>query len=224
MTELVTVESMVELRKKLGVLPTLMDVRISPNMITVMCRDALGNLPEDLRDTVSQEFILSLSARGDMGGVSPAGATALSGMMKFMDAMRYKQAEVISWGYGINDSLYGVVAPYGKSWISPKKSYFTLRSLHSILNLVVWRDPKVREFVSGVTRAFTLVAVISGPGEVVPNGYVLKSLAVYRKAVKWLRLAKDNRRLRDNIDEWGSLIDALTLLKDEIMEGLLPIE
>lgn len=64
MSNLVTVESMVELRKKLGVLPTLMDVRISPNLVTVMCRDALGNLPEDLRDTVSQEFILSLSARG----------------------------------------------------------------------------------------------------------------------------------------------------------------
>lgn len=224
MTELVTVESMVELRKKLGVLPTLMDVRISPWQTNVLCKDALGNLPEDMQHKLQQRFVLPEEAKQGDEGLSSVGVTAYGNAIRFMRMMCYKHAEVISSGYAFDDSVRAVIAPYGKSWISPKKSYFTPRSLHSILNPVVWRDPKVREFVSGVTRAFTLVAVISGPGEVVPNGYVLKSLAVYRKAVKWLRLAKNNRRLRDNIDEWGSLIDALTLLKDEIMEGLLPIE
>lgn len=56
------------------------------------------------------------------------------------------------------------------------------------------------------------------------NLVTVESMAVYRKAVKWLRLAKDNRRLLDDIDEWESLVDALTLLKDEIMAGVLPVE
>lgn len=224
MSDLVAVESMVELRKKLGVLPTLMEVYLSPWQATVLCKDAISNLPKDMQHKLQQAFVIPEEAKQGDEGLSPVGVTAYGNAIRFMHMMRYKRAEVISSGYAFDDSVLAVIAPYGKSWISPKKSYFTLRSLHSILNPVVWRDPKVREFVSSVTRAFTLEAVISGPGEVVPNGYVLKSLAVYRKAVKWLRLAKDNRQLRDDIDEWKFLIHVLTLLKDEIMEGVLPIE
>lgn len=224
MSELVTVKSMVELRKKLGVLPTLIEVRLAPWQSSVLCQDVLGNLPEDMQHKLQQVFDIPEEAMLGDEGLSPVGVTAYGNAIRFMRMMRYKRAEVISSGYAFDDSVRAVIAPYGKSWISPKESYFTLRSLHSILNPVVWRDPKVREFVSSVTRAFTLEAVILGPGEVVPNGYVLKSLTKYRKAVKWLRLAKDNRRLRDDIDEWESLIDALTLLKDEIMEGVLPVE
>lgn len=224
MSELVTVKSMVELRKKLGVLPTLIEVRLAPWQSSVLCQDVLGNLPEDMQHKLQQVFDIPEEAKLGDEGLSPVGVTAYGNAIRFMRMMRYKRAEVISSGYAFDDSVRAVIAPYGKSWISPKESYFTLRSLHSILNPVVWRDPKVREFVSSVTRAFTLEAVILGPGEVVPNGYVLKSLTKYRKAVKWLRLAKDNRRLRDDIDERESLIDALTLLKDEIMEGVLPVE
>lgn len=224
MSELVTVKSMVELRKKLGVLPTLIEVRLAPWQSSVLCQDVLGNLPEDMQHKLQQVFDIPEEAKLGDEGLSPVGVTAYGNAIRFMRMMRYKRAEVISSGYAFDDSVRAVIAPYGKSWISPKESYFTLRSLHSILDPVVWRDPKVREFVSSVTRAFTLEAVILGPGEVVPNGYVLKSLTKYRKAVKWLRLAKDNRRLRDDIDERESLIDALTLLKDEIMEGVLPVE
>lgn len=63
-----------------------------------------------------------------------------------------------------------------------------------------------------------------GRGEVVPNGYVLKSLTMYHKAVKCLVLAKDSQQLRDSIDERGHLIECLTMLKDEIMKGVLPID
>lgn len=224
MSESVTVKSMVELRKKLGVLPTLIEVRLAPWQSSVLCRDVLGNLPEDMQHKLQQRFVLPEEATQGDEGLSPVGVTAYGNAIRFMRMMRYKHAEVISSGYAFDDSVRAVIAPYGKSWISPKESYFTLRSLHSILNPVVWRNQKVREFVSSVTRAFTQEAVISGPGEVAPNGYVLKSLAVYRKSVKWLMLAKDSRQLRDNIDEREHLIDALTQLKEEIMKRMLPIE
>lgn len=224
MSELVTVKSMVELRKKLGVLPTLIEVRLAPWQSSVLFRDVLGNLPEDMQHKLQQVFDIPEEAKLGDEGLSPVGVTAYGNAIRFMRMMRYKHAEVISSGYAFDDSVRAVIAPYGKSWISPKESYFTLRSLHSILNPVVWRNPKVREFVSSVTRAFTQEAVISGPGEIAPNGYVLKSLAVYRKSVKWLMLAKDSRQLRVSIDEREHLIDALTLLKKDIMDGVLPIE
>jgi hypothetical protein len=53
---------------------------------------------------------------------------------------------------------------------------------------------------------------------------VLKSLTMYHKAVKCLVLAKDSQQLRDSIDERGHLIECLTMLKDEIMKGVLPID
>lgn len=224
MSEIETVESMVELRNKLGVLPTLMEVYLSPWQATTLCKDVLGNLPEDMQHKLQQVFVIPEEAKQGDGGLSPVGVTAYGNAIRFMRMMRYKHAEVISSGYAFDDSVRAVIAPYGKSWISPKESYFTLRQLHSLLNPIVWRNQEVRKFVSGATKTFTQKAIISRPGEVAPNGYVLKSLAVYREAVKWLRFAKDNRRLLDNIDEWESLIDALTLLKDEIMEGVLPIE
>lgn len=224
MSELVPVKSMIELRKKLGVLPTLMEVYLSPWQATALCKDPLGNLPEDMQHKLQQVFVIPEEAKPGNEGLSPVGVTSYGNAIRFMRMMRYKQAEVISSGYAFDDSLRAVIAPYGKSWISPKGSYFTLRSLRSILNPVVWRDPKVRDFVSSVTRAFTQEAVIYGPGEVAPNGYVLKTLAVYRKALKWLMIAKDSRQLRDSIDERGYLIECLTTLKDEIMKGVLPIE
>ncbi len=224
MSELVTVGSMVELRKELGILPTLMEVYQSPWQATALCKDPLGNLPEDMQHKLQQVFVLPEEAKQGKEGLSPVGVTAYGNVIRFMRMMRYKHAEVISSGYAFDDSVRAVIAPYGKSWISPKESYFTLRKLHSRLNPIVWRNQEVREFVSGATRTFTQKAVISGPGEFAPNGYVLKSLAVYREAVKWLRFAKDDRRLRDSIDERGYLIECLTTLKDEIMEGVLPIE
>lgn len=224
MSEIETVESMVEPRNKLGVLPTLMEVYLSPWQTTVLCKDVLGNLPEDMQHKLQQVFVLPEEAKRGNEGLSPVGVTSYGNAIRFMRMMRYKHAEVIGSGYAFDDSVRAVIAPYGKSWISPKGSYFTLRSLRSILNSVMWRDPKVREFVSGATKTFTQKVIISGPGEVAPNGYVLKSLGVYREAVKWLRFAKDNRHLQDNIDEWESLIDCLTTLKDEIMNGVLPIE
>lgn len=178
MSELVTVESMVELRKNMGVLPTLIDVHLSPWQAVVLCKDPIGNLPEDMQHKVQQLFALPEEAKLGDEGLSPVGVTAYGNAIRFMRMMRYTHAEVISSGYAFDDSVRAVIAPYGKSWISPKESYFTLRSLHSIMNPVVWRDPKVRDFVSRVTKEFTLEAVISGPGEVIPNGYVLKSLTV----------------------------------------------
>lgn len=224
MSELVTVESMVELRKNMGVLPTLIDVHLAPRQAVVLCKDPLGNLPEDMQHKVQQLFALPEEAKLGDEGLSIVGVTAYGNAIRFMRMMRYTHAEVISSGYTFDDSVRAVIAPYGKSWISPKESYFTLRSMHSIMNPVMWRDPKVRDFVSSVTREFTLEAVISGPGEVVPNGYVLKSLTVYRKALKWLILAKDSRQFRDSIDERGHLIECLTTLKDEIRKGVLPID
>lgn len=224
MAEIETVESMVELRKKLGVLPTLMEVYLSPWQASALCKDPLGNLPEDMQHKLQQVFVLPEEAKQGNGGLSPVGVTAYGNAIRFMRMMRYKHAEVISSAYAFDDSVRAVIAPYGKSWISPKESYFTLRDLHSILNPVVWRDPKVREFVSSVTKAFTQDAVISGPGEDVPNGYVLKTVVVFRKALNWLILAKDSRQLRDSIDEREYLVKCLTTLKDEIMKGVLPIE
>lgn len=224
MSDLVTVESMVELRKELGILPTLMEVYLSPWQNTALCKDALGNLPEDMQHKLQQVFVLPEEAKQVDGGLSTVCVTSYGDAIRFMRMMRYEHAEVISSGYAFDDSVRAVIAPYGKSWISPRESYFTLRSLHSILNPIVWSDPKVREFVSSVTQEFTLEAVISGPGEVVPNGYVLKSLTMYRKALKWLMLAKDYRRLRGSIDEREQLIKCLTALKKEIMKGVLPIE
>ena len=224
MAEIETVESMVELRNKLGVLPTLMEVRLSPWQTTVICEDVLDNLPEDMQHKLQQVFALPEEAKQGDEGLSSVGVTAYGNAIRFMRMMQYKRAEVISSGYAFDDSVRANIAPYGKSWISPKESYFTLRSLHSILNPVVWRDPKAREFVSSVTRALTLEAVILGPGEVVPNGYVLKSVSMYSKALKCLMLAKDSRQLRYSIEERGYLIECLTTLKDEIMKGVLPIE
>lgn len=224
MSEIETVESMVELRKKLGVLPTLIDVHLAPWQTTVLCEDVLGNLPEDMQHKLQQVFVLPGEAKQGDEGLSPVGVTAYGNAVRFMRMMQYKRAEVISSGYAFDDSVRAVIAPYGKSWISPKESYFTLQSLHSLLNPVVWRDPKVREFVSSVTRTLTLEAVILGPGEVVPNGYVLKSVTVYRKVLEWLMFAKGSRQLRYSIEERGYLIECLTSLKDEIMKGVLPIE
>lgn len=224
MSELVHVESVVELRKELGVLPTLINVCISPWHDAALCKDSLGNLPEDMQHKLQRVFVLPEEVKLGNEGLSSVGVKAYENAIRFMRMMRYKHAEVISSGYAFDGSVHAVIAPYGKSWISPHESFFTLRKLHSTLNPVVWRSPEVREFVSGATRAFTSEAVISGHGEVVPNGHVLKSLVLYRDAVKWLRFAKDNRRLRDNIDEHESLIDCLTMLKEEIMEGVLPVE
>lgn len=224
MSDLEAVESMIELRKKLGVLPTLMEIRISPRQASVLCQDVLGNLPNDVRDKLHQVSVIPEEAKIGEYSLSSVGVTAYGNAIRFMRMMRYKQAEVISSGYDFSDSVRAVVAPYGKTWISPQESFFTLRELHSILNPVVWRGPKVREFVSGVTKGFTQEAVIPGPGEVVPNGYVLKSLTVYREAVKWVMLAKDSRKLRDSFCERERLIECLTRLKEEIMKGVLPLE
>lgn len=224
MSELVPVESMEELRKNMGVLPTLIDVHLAPWQTTVLCEDVLGNLPEDMQHKLLQVFVLPEEAKQGDEGLSPVGVTAYGNAIRFMRMMQYKRAEVISSGYAFDDSVRAVIAPYGKSWISPKESYFTMQNLHSILNPVVWRDPKVREFVSSVTQTLTLEAVILGPGEVVPNGYVLKSVTVYRKVLEWLMFAKGSRQLRYSIEERGYLIECLTSLKDEIMKGVLPIE
>jgi hypothetical protein len=164
MAEIETVESMVELRNKLGVLPTLMEVRLSPWQTTVLCEDALGNLPEDMQHKLQQVFALPEEAKQGDEGLSPVGVTAYGNAIRFMRMMQYTRAEVISSGYTFEGSVRAVIAPYGKSWISPKKSYLTLRNLHSIMNPVVRRDPKVCDFVSGVYQAFTLDAVISRPG------------------------------------------------------------
>lgn len=224
MSEIETAESMVELRNKLGVLPTLMEVRLSPNQVTVTCRDALGNLPEDMRLSMCREIVLSPSAREDLGVKKPTAQTSLSLAMKFMDAMRYKQAHVISAGYNFRDCLYAIVAPYGKSWISSKESYFTLHQLRTRLNPIEWRNPKVREFVGNVERAFPQEATLTEAGAVAPTEYVIKTQIVYRKALKWLVIAKSSRKLRDNFDEYELLIDTLTRLKNEIMGGMLPVE
>lgn len=224
MSELVPVESMVELRKKLGVLPTLMEVYLSPWQATALCKDPLGNLPEDMQHKLQQVFVLPEEAKQGNGGLSPVGVTAYGNAIRFMRMMRYKHAEVISSGYAFDDSVRAVIAPYGKSWISPKESYFTLRQLHSMLNPIVWRSPKVRDFVNNTERAFTQEATISQPGDDVPVWYVSKTLSVYRRALKWLVIAKSSRKLRDNFDEYELLIDALTRLKNEIMVGVLPVE
>lgn len=224
MSETETVESMVELRNKLGVLPTLMEVRLSPNQVAVMCRDALGNLPEDMRLSMCREIVLSPSAREDWGVKKPTAQTSLRLAMKFMDAMRYKQAYVISAGYNFHDCLYAIVAPYGKSWVSPKESYFTLHQLRTRLNPIEWRNPKVREFVGRVERAFPQEVTLTEAGTVAPTEYVIKTLTVYRKALKWLMLAKESQQLRDSLDERELLVECLELLKEEIMKGVLPIE
>lgn len=215
---------MVELRKELGILPTLMEVYLSPWQNTALCKDPLGNLPEDMQHKLQQVFVIPEEAKQGNGGLSPVGVTSYGNAIRFMRMMRYERAEVISSGYAFDDSVRAVIAPHGKSWISPKESYFTLRKLHSLLNPIVWRSPKVRDFVSNTERAFTQEATISRPGEFVPVGYVIKTLSVYRKVLKWLVVAKSSRSLRDNFDEYELLIDALTLLKGEIMEGVLPIE
>ena len=224
MAEIETVESMVELRNKLGVLPTLMEVRLSPWQTTVLCEDALGNLPEDMQHKLQQAFALPEEAKQGDEGLSSVGVTAYGNAIRFMRMMQYKRAEVISSGYAFDDSVRAVIAPYGKSWISPKKSYFTLHLLRTMLNPIEWRSPKVREFVGRVERAFPQEATLTEARAVAPTEYVIKKLTVYRKALKWLKLAKESPQLQDSLDERERLIKCLELLKDEIMEGVLPIE
>ena len=224
MSELVTVKSMVELRNKLGVLPTLVGVRLSPWQAAVLCEDALGNLPEDMQHKLQQAFDIPEEAKHGDEGLSSVGVTAYGNAIRFMRMMHYKRAEVISSGYDFDDSVRAVIAPYGKSWVSPKESYFTLHQLRTWLNPIEWRSPKVREFVGRVEHAFPQEATLTEAWAVAPTEYVIKTLTVYRKALKWLMLAKESPQLQDSLDERERLIKCLELLKEKIMEGVLPIE
>lgn len=224
MSELVTVKSMVELRKKLGVIPTLIEVRLAPWQSSVFCRDVLGNLPEAMQHKLQQVFDIPEEAKQGDEGLSPVGVTAYGNAIRLMRMMQYKRADVISSGYAFDDSVRAVIAPYGKSWISPKKSYFTLHQLRTWLNPIEWRSPKVREFVGRVERAFPQETTLTEAGVVAPTECVIKTLTVYRKALKWLLLAKESPQLQDSLYERERLIECLEQLKEEIMKGVLPVE
>ena len=125
MSELVTVGSMVELRKELGILPTLMEVYLSPWPDTALCKDPLGNLPEDMQHKLQQVFVLPEEAKQGKEGLSPVGVTAYGNAIRFMRMMRYKHAEVISSGYAFDDSVRAVSSSKRNGKSSSRNHYLT---------------------------------------------------------------------------------------------------
>lgn len=73
MPEFVTAESVAQLREKLAVLPTLLEIRMASWHTSILCRDTLGNLPDDMRYNLHRVFVLPVDAKTGEYGLSCVG-------------------------------------------------------------------------------------------------------------------------------------------------------